>query len=74
MKKYYVMPADASGNRQCIDSGVPVDMTGVKIVELPNNDGYLKVISRNKYYEAYKVAKAIVAGQINIEDVEVSNV
>ena len=39
-------------------------------VELPDNRGEIKVISRGKIYPDYKVALAIWAGQIKIEDIE----
>jgi len=44
-------------------------MTGVDMVELPKGD-YLTVISRGKEFHATKVARAVVAGQIKIEDIK----
>ena len=69
---YYVTPKDAIGQRHAIKEteGKPVNMTGVDIVNLPNGD-YLTVISRGKEYPAYKVALAIAAGQIKIEDIKI---
>lgn len=69
--KYYVMPKDAVGERQVISEkdGTPTDMTGVDMVDLPKGD-YLTVISRGKEFHATKVARAVVAGQIKIEDVK----
>jgi hypothetical protein len=68
--KYYVCKKDQLGNRMVISEkqGVPVDMSGVDVVDLPAGD-YLTVISKEKEFPADKVAKAIAAGQIKIEDV-----
>jgi len=72
MTRHYVMPADALGQRAVITSpGQPVDMTGVNVVELPSGD-WLRVKGRDKEYPASNVARAIVAGQILLTDVEVS--
>ncbi len=68
--KYYVMPKNEAGQRQVIAEakGMPVNMFGVDVVDLPAGD-YLTVISRGKEYPAYKVALAIASGQIAKEDV-----
>jgi len=70
MKKYYVMPKDAAGQIPVIDKGIPVNMTGVIVVELPDNNGYLHVISRNKDYPSYKIAQAIAYNQITLADIK----
>lgn len=69
--KYYVLPENALGYRQVINEtqGVPVDMTGIDIVDLPNG-AYLTVISKGKEYPSHKIANAIAAGQVNIDDVK----
>ncbi len=71
MSRYYVMARALTGQRQVISArqGRPVDMTGVDVVDLPDGD-YLTVISMGKEYPAYKVALAVVAGQININDIK----
>lgn len=68
--KYYVMPQNELGQIQVIaeTQGTPADMTGVNVIELPKGD-YLTVISRGKEFPAHKIASAIAAGQIKIEDV-----
>lgn len=67
--KYYVMPKNALGQRTVISKGIPTDMTGVDVVDLPKGD-YLTVISKGKEYPAFKIALAIASGQIKIEDVK----
>lgn len=69
--RYYVMPKNEIGQRQVINErqGQPVDMTGVTVVELPTGD-YLTVIPKSKEYPAYKIALAIAAGQIKIDDIK----
>jgi len=69
--KYYVMPKNEIGERSAISEkqGQPVNMTGVTTIDLPSGD-YLSVISKGKEYPASKVALAIAAGQIKIEDVK----
>lgn len=71
MQKYYVLPKDKLGQRMVLDGHKmqPTDMSGVQIVELPKGD-YLTVISRGKEYPAYKIARAIAIGQIEIKDVK----
>lgn len=68
--KYYVCKRNELGQRQVITDkqGTPTDMTGVDVVELPKGD-YLTVISRGKEFPAHKIALAVAAGQIKIEDV-----
>lgn len=66
--RYYVTPKDALGYRHTMKDQ-PVNMTGVDIVDLPAGD-YLTVISRGKEYPAHKIALAIAAGQIKIDDVK----
>lgn len=72
MIKYYVMPKDAAGQRTVIKDtiGIPVNMEGVTIIELPVNNGYLTVVSRNKEYPDHKVALAVAMGMIKAEDVK----
>ena len=66
----YVMPADALG--QAVLNN-PVHKEGTTKIEIPYvgniEQDTLHVISKNKDYPAYKVALAIAAGQIKIEDV-----
>jgi len=71
MTKYYVFPPNALGQRDVMPEykGNPAHMDGVDIIELPANKGTVHVISRGRDYPDYKVALAIAAGQINIEDV-----
>jgi hypothetical protein len=70
MTKYYVMAKDALGQRAVISDrqGRPADMTGVDVVDLPAGD-YLTVISKGREFPASKVARAVVAGQIAIDDI-----
>ena len=68
----YVMPTqDATGERQVLKN--PVQKEGATKIDLPFSGSLdyaeVHVISRNKNYLARKVAKAIAAGQIKIEDV-----
>ena len=67
----YVMPKNALGECQVCNNPVhKVNATAVEIPYVSNiEQGFLHVISRNKNYPAYKVAKAIAAGQIKIDDV-----
>lgn len=67
--KYYVMPKNEIGQQTVISKGIPCNMDGVIVVELPKGD-YLKVISKGKEYPAYKIALAISHNQIKIEDIE----
>ena len=69
--KYYVMPAKPVNERVVISEkeGMPTDLEGVDIVDLPKGD-YLHVISKGKSYHATKVARAVAAGQIDIADVQ----
>lgn len=48
----------------------PVDESSFTKISLPENNGWLKVAGKDKEYPDYKVAMAVVAGQIKIEDVE----
>ena len=65
------MPKNAMGDRQVISAkqGIPTNMEGVNTVDLPDGD-YLTIISKSKEYPAHKIAKAIVAGQINLNDIK----
>lgn len=69
--KYYVMPKDAAGQRTVVNgkTGTPTNLDGVTVIELPTNTGWLTVISKGKAYPDYKVALAVAAGQIKIDDV-----
>ncbi len=69
MKKYYVMPKNEIGDQPVIPSstGMPVDMTGVTIVELPDNNGWFFL--KNKNYPDLRVARALAAGQITLADI-----
>ncbi len=67
----YVMPKDAQGDQQVLNN--PVHKEGTTKVEIPYVQSILcdtlHVISRDKNYPAFKVAKAIAAGQIEVDDV-----
>lgn len=39
-------------------------------VELPQNNGLIRVISKGKEYPDYKVALAVAAGQIKVENLK----
>lgn len=68
----YLMPKDALG--QVVVLKNPVHKENTTTVEIPYvrniEQDFLHVISRNKDYPAFKVAKTIAAGQITINDVE----
>lgn len=68
--KYFVMPKDAAGQIAVISEreGIPVNMEGVKTVELPKNNGGFFVISKNKEYPVNAVARAVAYGQITLDD------
>ncbi len=69
--KYYVTKTDLGQYTTIKETeGKPVDMSKFVTVELPANNGTLTVISKGKAYPDYKVAQAIVAGQIKLEDVK----
>ena len=71
--KYYVCPKTAGqtvGTVICERQGIPTNMEGVVVVDLPKNDGGFWVKSRSKNYPVAAVARAIAAGQINIDDLE----
>jgi len=70
--KYHVMPKNAVGETAVITErqGVPTDMTDVITVDLPDNNGWLTIISKGKEYPAHKVALAVAMGQISLTDVK----
>jgi hypothetical protein len=68
MTTYYVTPKDELGYRHTLKAPL-VDMTGVDIIDLPSGD-YLTVISRGKEYPASKIALAVAAGQIALDDIK----
>jgi len=65
MKIYYV---DLKNKVAITDK--PVNESEFVKINLPDNKGWLKVAGKGKEYPDYKVAMAVVAGQIKIEDVE----
>ena len=70
--KYYIMPENASGNREVIPEsiGIPSTLEGVQIINLPPAlKGWLGVAGKKKLYPDYKVALAVAAGQIQGSDV-----
>jgi len=70
-EKYYVNLQQKTAWSE--KEGVPKDLTGFKVVELPEthrNSKYLKIKGKgDKEFPAMKVAMAIAAGQIKPEDI-----
>lgn len=72
--KYYVCPKTAGqqvGTVICESVGTPTNMEGVVVVDLPENRGGFFVKSRSKNYPVSAVARAVAAGQISLDDLEV---
>lgn len=68
--KYYIKKNDL-GQLEAIPEreGTPVNIDDFAIVDLPDNDGGLLVRSKKKVFPDFKVAMAVFAGQINIDDI-----
>ncbi len=70
MTRYYVMPRDAAGQRVVIPGpeGQPVNMTGVDVVDLPHGDWFRIAGKGQNPYPALRVARAVLAGQVSVDD------
>jgi hypothetical protein len=70
--KYYVTKTELGEYTHINETeGRPVNMSKFLTIELPpSRNGMLTVISRGRDYPDYKVAYAVAAGQIKLEDVK----